>query len=324
MKQFVLIIPLVLILLLSNSYVAGQNSPADVELATVVNIIDGDTIDVRFLMGTTTHDLGATARVRYIGINTPESGESCGSEATRANQALVANKTVALRKDASETDRYGRLLRYVYVDGTFVNAELVANGWAEAVEYPPDTAFAVWFEYLGEQAKTANTGCHAFNAFGAVLPTTTPALAGVTVTTNSTVNLRGGPGTNYPITGTLSAGQSATAEGKNGEWLYLGNNQWVAAWVVGVSGSISALPNRTAPAAPAAQSQPAAPQQPAQPAVQPPPAQPVAPAFTCDCSKTCSAMASCEEAYFQLNQCGCRQRDGDGDGVPCESICPGG
>lgn len=51
---------------------------------------------------------------------------------------------------------------------------------------------------------------------------------------------------------------------------------------------------------------------------------PQAPAFTCDCSKTCSAMASCEEAKFQLNQCGCKARDGDGDGVPCESICPGG
>ena len=35
-------------------------------------------------------------------------------------------------------------------------------------------------------------------------------------------------------------------------------------------------------------------------------------------------MASCQEAYFQLNQCGCGQRDNDNDGVPCESICPGG
>ena len=46
--------------------------------------------------------------------------------------------------------------------------------------------------------------------------------------------------------------------------------------------------------------------------------------FTCNCSKTCPAMASCEEAYFQLNQCGCGQRDGDNDGVPCETICRGG
>ncbi len=65
--------------------------------------------------------------------------------------------------------------------------------------------------------------------------------------------------------------------------------------------------------------------QPAAPAAQPQtPAQPAASSFTCSCSKTCGQMASCEEAYFQLNQCGCGRRDGDNDGVPCESICPGG
>lgn len=46
--------------------------------------------------------------------------------------------------------------------------------------------------------------------------------------------------------------------------------------------------------------------------------------FACSCTKTCKKMASCEEAYFQLNQCGCSARDGDHDGVPCETICPGG
>lgn len=43
--------------------------------------------------------------------------------------------------------------------------------------------------------------------------------------------------------------------------------------------------------------------------------------YACNCSKVCDAMASCDEAYFQLNQCGCSVRDGDHDGVPCESIC---
>lgn len=46
--------------------------------------------------------------------------------------------------------------------------------------------------------------------------------------------------------------------------------------------------------------------------------------YTCDCSKKCSEMSSCEEAYYQLNICGCSVRDGDKDGVPCENICPGG
>lgn len=46
--------------------------------------------------------------------------------------------------------------------------------------------------------------------------------------------------------------------------------------------------------------------------------------YACDCSKKCSQMSSCEEAYYQLNTCGCSRRDGDKDGVPCENICPGG
>lgn len=46
--------------------------------------------------------------------------------------------------------------------------------------------------------------------------------------------------------------------------------------------------------------------------------------FECDCKKYCSKMLSCDEAYYQLETCGCTKRDADGDGVPCESICPGG
>ncbi len=46
--------------------------------------------------------------------------------------------------------------------------------------------------------------------------------------------------------------------------------------------------------------------------------------YSCNCSKTCGAMESCDEAYYQLNNCGCSVRDGDHDGVPCESICSGG
>lgn len=54
-----------------------------------------------------------------------------------------------------------------------------------------------------------------------------------------------------------------------------------------------------------------------------PPAQPPSNTrgYTCNCSKTCTQMFSCDEAYFQLNQCGCSARDRDGDGVPCESLC---
>jgi uncharacterized membrane protein YgcG len=55
------------------------------------------------------------------------------------------------------------------------------------------------------------------------------------------------------------------------------------------------------------------------------PTQPPAPVsqYTCDCNKTCGSM-TCDEAYFQLNTCGCQARDNDNDGVPCESVCSGG
>lgn len=43
--------------------------------------------------------------------------------------------------------------------------------------------------------------------------------------------------------------------------------------------------------------------------------------YSCNCSKTCGQMSSCEEAYYQLNTCGCSKRDGNNDGVPCEDIC---
>lgn len=46
-----------------------------------------------------------------------------------------------------------------------------------------------------------------------------------------------------------------------------------------------------------------------------------APSYACNCSRTCEQMISCDEAYYQLNQCGCNKRDNDNDGVPCESIC---
>lgn len=119
------------------------------EFATVTYVVDGDTIEVNLN--------GSIRRVRYIGMNTPESNEPCGSEATAANAALVSGQTVRMVKDVSETDRYDRLLRYVYVGDTFVNGALVAGGWAHAVDYPPDTAMSGLLHSL--MAQGAGRGC---------------------------------------------------------------------------------------------------------------------------------------------------------------------
>lgn len=125
--------------------------------AQVRRVIDGDTIDV-FLDG-------EVQRVRYIGMNTPERDEPCYSEATEANRDLLGGETVLLVKDTSETDRFDRLLRYVYVGDTFVNAELVAQGFAEVALYPPDDGHYEEFRELEIVAAGQGIGCHASGIF---------------------------------------------------------------------------------------------------------------------------------------------------------------
>jgi micrococcal nuclease len=77
----------------------------------------------------------------------------------------VQGQTVRLVRDQSNTDRFGRLLRYVYVGSRFVNAELVSGGWAEAVEYAPDRAQTAYFRQLEAEARSANRGCHPTGIF---------------------------------------------------------------------------------------------------------------------------------------------------------------
>lgn len=101
--------------------------------AQVAHVIDGDSIKITIY--------GQPYTVRYIGIDTPEiypSEEPYGQEATLKNRELVEVQIVILEKDISETDKYGRLLRYVYVWNLFVNAEMVRSGHAKAVSYPPE------------------------------------------------------------------------------------------------------------------------------------------------------------------------------------------
>jgi micrococcal nuclease len=118
--------------------------------ARVTEVIDGDTIIIE-----------GGYRVRYIGIDTPETypeAEAFGIEAWQANRSLVEGNEVRLEKDVSETDKYDRLLRYVYVDGVLVNAELVKQGLARAKAYPPDTKYQAYFEEMEAEAREAGRG----------------------------------------------------------------------------------------------------------------------------------------------------------------------
>jgi micrococcal nuclease len=143
MKRFLALFLVVAVLLLSCI-------PATESQVKVVRVIDGDTIEI-----------AGGSHVRYIGMDTPETYpkvEFYGPEAKAKNIELVEGKLVTLEKDVSETDKYGRLLRYVYVDGVFVNGELVRLGYARAVAYPPDTRYQWQLEQLEKEAKAAKRG----------------------------------------------------------------------------------------------------------------------------------------------------------------------
>ena len=124
----------------------------------VVRIIDGDTIAVCCLAG-------LPESVRYIGINTPETHhpakgvEPLGREAAEANRKLVAGRKVRLEFDVDQRDRNGRLLAYVYLeDGTFVNARLVEQGYAQVMTVPPNVKHQELFLKLQREARKARQG----------------------------------------------------------------------------------------------------------------------------------------------------------------------
>ncbi len=128
------------------------------EQGFVSKVIDGDTIEL---------ENGQT--VRLIGIDTPETVDprrpvGCfGKEASVESKRLMVDKWVILQKDVSETDKYGRLLRYVYLsleDGQtlFVNDYLVREGFAKVLTYPPDVKFSDQFRQAEAEARENNKG----------------------------------------------------------------------------------------------------------------------------------------------------------------------
>lgn len=119
----------------------------------VTRVIDGDTVEIEGGM-----------HVRYIGMDTPESVDprktvQCfGREAAEENRKLVDGKTVRLEKDVSKTDRYGRLLRYVYIGDVFINDYLVRQGFAQVSTFPPDVLHQEQFLAAEREAREQGRG----------------------------------------------------------------------------------------------------------------------------------------------------------------------
>ncbi|MFH1363876.1 MAG: thermonuclease family protein [Candidatus Omnitrophota bacterium] len=133
----------------------------------VVRAVDGDTLK-----------LENGERVRLIGIDTPEVHESTklyrdskksgqdikaiqalGKRSSGFTRDLVEGKRVRLEFDVEKRDKYQRLLAYVYLkDGTFVNAEIVKQGYASLMTYPPNIKYVDTFKELYQEARVNNRG----------------------------------------------------------------------------------------------------------------------------------------------------------------------
>ncbi len=197
----------------------------DRAVSLVVRVIDGDTIEIE-----------DGIRVRLIGINTPELGDSRTSAECFAREAyfktkeLLEGQTIALERDVSETDRYGRLLRYIYLEDVFINELLVRQGFAYASSYPPDVKYQ---EILSKAEKEAREESAGLWSLCNISPEPTDSEASI-------------------LKPTVFA--------------------------------------------------------------------PVSGEYTCNCSKTCTEISSCEEAQYLLNVCGCAARDADKDGIACDGV----
>ena len=129
----------------------------DSAIVTVTRVIDGDTVE-----------LNNGEKLRYIGIDAPEKQnpkECFSGESVQANKDLVLNKQVRLVKDKTNRDRYGRLLRYVYVQPQasgaaelFVNDYLVRNGFAFSKGYRPDVAMQTALDSAQREASASGRG----------------------------------------------------------------------------------------------------------------------------------------------------------------------
>ena len=163
-KAALYFLSLILFCLAGCNQASSLDSYADI---LVKRAVDGDTLV-----------LGNNQRVRLIGIDTPEMHESSklnrdaqrsgedvatikqlGRQAYEFTKELVEGKRVRLEFDVERFDKYKRMLAYVYLsDGTFVNAEIVKQGYASLMTIPPNVRYADLFLKLYRQARENQRG----------------------------------------------------------------------------------------------------------------------------------------------------------------------
>lgn len=128
--------------------------PSSMDSYEVSQIIDGDTIR-----------LSTGEKVRLIGINAPERDQPYYDAATQKLIELIGDNRITLKKDVTDKDQYGRLLRYVYANEKFVNLEMVKQGYAISYPFPPNTKYLDKFEVAQEEARNSQIGIWALSPF---------------------------------------------------------------------------------------------------------------------------------------------------------------
>jgi endonuclease YncB( thermonuclease family) len=151
----------------SSSVPSGSNtSPSAAAEIRAIEVITGDTIKVE--------QAGKQFLVKYLGLTAPGLDQSAGKEALARNRELVDGKIIRLEKDVTDADAEGRLLRYVYVGGIFVNAEMIRLGYARASVLSPDTQYQDLILRLEMDARFAGRGIWTPTRTTSLTPTKKP------------------------------------------------------------------------------------------------------------------------------------------------------
>lgn len=153
MRKYLLMIMIVVALVITGC----TSESIDGLSGKVISVIDGDTIKVKLADGN-------EERVRMTLIDTPETKhpkvgvQPIGEEATEFTTAQLTDQDVVLELDVQERDQYGRLLAYVWMDGTFFNEVLIEKGYARVAVFPPNTKYVDQFRDIEEKAKSEGIG----------------------------------------------------------------------------------------------------------------------------------------------------------------------
>ncbi|WP_254909265.1 sunset domain-containing protein [Clostridium tyrobutyricum] len=199
-------------------------SPIKLEKAKVTHHTDGDTIGVIL-------ENGKYEKVRFIGVNTPESTtkhEQYGEQASSYTKSQLFGKTVYLESDAGSTDKYGRLLRYVWlspptaineteIKAKMFNAILAYNGYAEQMTIQPNVKYADYFKKFCAESRQNNRGLWAINPNGTTKGDGISAPSSSTSSAKNSNNNSSSSNTNAPSsTSSSSSSQKSSSSSSSG------------------------------------------------------------------------------------------------------------